>query len=113
MTTASNSATSPRIGDDILTASAGKRALAPRCQSIGDVLRLIAPRIRPELVDATGMADLLTVDGFDYDKVVEMVENSELGTLQKTTLKAGLEQARDNPELLQGLLDRVKEAMGL
>ena len=60
-----------------------------------------------------GMADLLTVDGFDYDKVVEMVDGSELGGIAKTTLKAGLDKAKDNPELLSGILDKVKAAMGM
>ena len=43
-----------------------------------------------------------------------MIDNSEaLSTIQKTTLKAGIEQAQNNPEVLQGLLDQLKSAMGL
>ncbi|NVO58352.1 hypothetical protein HW561_21430 [Rhodobacteraceae bacterium B1Z28] len=61
MTTPSNSAASSTIEDDVLDAPTAKRSLAPHCQSIGDVLRLIAPRIRPELVDTTGMTRLYHV----------------------------------------------------
>lgn len=61
MTAPSNSATSSSIANDVLTAPVAKRSLAPPCDSIGDVLRLVAPRIRPELVDATGMARLCHV----------------------------------------------------
>ena len=53
------------------------------------------------------------MDGFDFDRVIEAIDGSEMGTLQKTTLKTGLEQARDNPELLQGVLEQIKSAMGL
>ncbi|MEP1521651.1 MAG: translation initiation factor 3, partial [Ascidiaceihabitans sp.] len=76
-----------------------------------------------EAVDATteaateatsgGIADLLTTEGFDYDKVVEMVEGSEMGAFQKTALKTSLEKARDNPEVLETVLGKIKEAMGL
>ena len=60
------------------------------------------------------MADeLLTVDGFDLDKVTEMVENSDLGALQKVTLTKGLEAAKDNPEVLKTLLEKIREAMNL
>ena len=59
------------------------------------------------------LSDVLTVDGFDFDKAVEMIDGSDLGAVQKTTLKAGLEQARDNPELLSQLLDQIRDAMGL
>ncbi len=52
---------SSTIDDDVLAATAAKRPLAPHCQSIGDVLRLVAPRIRPELVDTTGMTRLYHV----------------------------------------------------
>ncbi len=61
MSASSDSATSSTIEDDVLDAPAAKRSFAPPCQSIGAVLRLIAPRIRPELVDATGLARLYHV----------------------------------------------------
>ena len=59
------------------------------------------------------MAELLTVDGFDYDKVTAMVEQSDLGAVQKKLLTSGLEKARDNPEALKLMLTQIREAMGL
>ena len=41
------------------------------------------------------------------------IDGSDIGTLEKTTLKAGLQQAQDNPELLQGLLEQIKTALGM
>lgn len=61
----------------------------------------------------SGLSDLLTVDGFDMGKVVEAVDASQLNAVQKTTFKAGLEKAKDNPELLKGILDQIKTALGL
>ena len=60
-----------------------------------------------------GMADLLSVDGFDLDKVSEMIDGSEIGAFQKTALKTALEKVKDNPEVLQTVLDKIKEAAGL
>ena len=60
-----------------------------------------------------GLAGLLTVEGFDLDKVVGALDASDLGEAQKTALKAGLEQARDNPAMLRGMLDQVRAALGL
>jgi hypothetical protein len=40
-----------------------------------------------------GMADLLSVDGFNLDKVSEMIDGSEIGAFQKTALKT----AKDDP----------------
>ena len=60
-----------------------------------------------------GMADLLSVDGFNLDKVSEMIDGSEIGAFQKTVLKTALEKAKDNPSVLQTVLDKIKEAAGL
>ena len=60
-----------------------------------------------------GMADLLSVGGFNLDKVSEMIDSSKIGAFQKTALKKALEKAKDNPEVLQTVLDKIKEAAGL
>jgi len=62
---------------------------------------------------AGDLTSLLTLDGFDMDKVVEAIDASDLSAVQKTTLTTGLQQAKDNPELLKGVLDQVKSALGL
>ena len=56
---------------------------------------------------------LLTVDGFDLDKVSEMIDGSDLGVLQKTTLTTGLKAAQDNPELLKVALEKIRQALKL
>ncbi|MEL6639848.1 MAG: hypothetical protein AAFP98_00815, partial [Pseudomonadota bacterium] len=61
----------------------------------------------------TSPADLLTVDGFDLDKVQDMIDGSELGALQKTGLTTALNSVKDNPDLLESVLTQIKEAMGL
>lgn len=62
---------------------------------------------------SSNLSELLTVDGFDYDKVIEAIDGSDLGAVQKTTLKTGLGQARDNPDMLKGILDQVRSALNL
>ena len=59
------------------------------------------------------MAEVLTVDGFNFDKVSEMIDGSELGSFQKTALKTTLDKAKDNPELLETVLTKIKEAIGM
>ena len=61
----------------------------------------------------TGMADLLTTDGFDADKVMEMITSSDLSAVQKTVLSGALNSVKDNPALLEATLRRIKEAMGM
>lgn len=53
------------------------------------------------------------MDGFNIDAVNEMIDGSSLGALEKTALKGAVDQVKDNPELLQGALDKVKQALGL
>ena len=60
------------------------------------------------------MAELLTVDGFKMDKVIELIDGSEkISATNKMLLKAGIEKAQDNPEMLKSALDAVKTAIGL
>ena len=42
-----------------------------------------------------------------------MIDGSDLGAIQKTALKAAIDQAKDNPELLGTALEKAKEALGL
>ena len=56
-------------------------------------------------------ADLLKPENFSLDKVLELVEGSDLGVMQKTLLKTAIEKAKDSPELLQAALEQVKAAL--
>ena len=65
-----------------------------------------------ESAGETGEA--LTVDGFDFDRVVEMIDGSEsIGSGEKMLLKTGLESARDNPEMLEDILNEIKQALDM
>ena len=59
------------------------------------------------------MTDYLTLDGFDFDKVAELIDASALDDVKKTLLRTTLEGAKDNPELLAGVLEQIKQALGL
>ena len=58
------------------------------------------------------LPEALTADGFDLDKVVELIDTSALDPLKKTMLISAVTQASENPELLQAALDQVKGALG-
>lgn len=60
-----------------------------------------------------GAPDVLTVEGFDLAKANEMIETSQLGSTEKMLLSASLEQAQQNPELLNLALQEVRSALGL
>ena len=65
-----------------------------------------------EAAAETGMADLLTADGFDADKVIEMISNSDLSAVQQTVLSGAVNAIKDDPALLEATLTRLKEALG-
>ena len=60
-----------------------------------------------EVAAETGMADLLTADGFDADKVIEMISNSDLSAVQQTVLSGAVNAIKDNPALLEATLTRL------
>lgn len=69
-----------------------------------------------ESVAATVMAGnpvLFTADGFDLDKVVDLISGSSLDEATKLALATAVTQAKDNPELLNAALGQVKSALGL
>ncbi|OIQ33629.1 MAG: hypothetical protein BM562_00995 [Alphaproteobacteria bacterium MedPE-SWcel] len=57
-------------------------------------------------------AAFLTPEGFNYDKVIEMIDGSALDPLKKTAVKSAITQARDNPELLKVALEQARSALG-
>ena len=58
------------------------------------------------------LGELLTVEGFDADAVLDAVATSDLGVLQKTGLSALVEEARNNPDLIESVISQVREALG-
>lgn len=55
----------------------------------------------------------LSAETFDYDRAVQVIDNSDISETQKTMLKSGLDQARNNPALLENLLQQARTALGL
>lgn len=60
---------------------------------------------------AEGAEEMLTLEGFDYETVLNVIERSDLGTVEKTTLSAALNNARDDPQLLGEVLSQVRTAL--
>jgi hypothetical protein len=65
-----------------------------------------------DMADATPQ-ELTTVEGFDLEKVQTMIDESNLPDMQKTLFNRGLAAASDNPEALQSILGRVRDALNL
>lgn len=55
--------------------------------------------------------DPLSIAGFDLTKVSEMIDGSSINDMTKLALKAGLQQAKDNPDQLKQILDQIKAAL--
>ena len=65
------------------------------------------------VAETTTVPDLLTTEGFDFDKVKGLIDGSDLDGLKKILLVGALDQAKNNPDLLKAALDQVKSALGL
>ena len=68
---------------------------------------------------STGIADLmamsgelLSLEGFDADKVTQLIEGSGMSDAQKATLTRAVDVAKDNPALLQPVLERIQSLIG-
>ncbi len=65
------------------------------------------------LLGAVDPASLLTVDGFDAEKVTAFIEASGLSDGVKSQLTTAVSAAGDNPEMVQTVIDQIKSVMGL
>jgi len=66
-----------------------------------------------ETIDGVKVPDVLTVDGFDYDSAVQMVDDSNLNAGIKLATKSALEKARDDPEVLEQVLTQLRNRLGM
>jgi hypothetical protein len=82
-------------------------------EAVTETVAEAATEAAVESVADASVADLLTTDGFDLDKVTDLISGSDLDTLKKTALTEGVKAAMNNPELLQAALDQVKSALGM
>ena len=72
-----------------------------------------ADRPEPDVSAAEDVPEALSVEGFEMDKVVEMIEESDLGPAEKSLLKKGVEEAASDPEALKAVLDKIRAALDL
>ncbi|MDE0984873.1 MAG: hypothetical protein OSA52_09500 [Yoonia sp.] len=93
------------------TAAAAEEAAATAAAEVA-AAEVAAEEAAATAAAETGMADLLTADGFDADKVIEMISNSDLSAVQQTVLSGAVNAIKDNPALLEATLTRLKEALG-
>jgi len=56
---------------------------------------------------------LMTAEGYDAEKVAGMIDASDMDDTMKTQLKQSLETAASDPALLQGVLEQVKQLLGM
>ena len=63
--------------------------------------------------DATVATGPLSVQNFDMQAAADMIDNSEIGDMQKTLLKATLKKAQDNPDLLKAAIEQARAALGM
>ncbi len=64
-------------------------------------------------VESAEAEELFTVDGFNLDRAVEMIEASDLDAIRRTVLIETLREAAGNPEQLETALTAAREALGL
>lgn len=91
--------------------AAAEEAAAAAAAAATAAAEVVAAAAAEEAAAETGMADLLTADGFDADKVIEMISNSDLSAVQQTVLSGAVNAIKDNPALLEATLTRLKEAL--
>jgi hypothetical protein len=63
------------------------------------------------MIDAEGAREVLSAEGFDFERAVAIIEASNVDDTQKATLIAGLDAARDEPEELAEILERTIESI--
>jgi len=65
----------------------------------------------PEEVTTTD--EVLTTDGFDFERVRAMIEGAPVSEEEKASLIAALERTQDSPALLEPVLEQVRALLGL
>lgn len=105
---AGEAATATEQAVEAATEEAGEAATAAQ-DAVEDTAEAVSDAVTPAEPDAS----VLSVDGFDLEKVTAMIDGSNLGDLQKSALKSTLKAAQDSPVMLKVALDEAKAALGL
>jgi hypothetical protein len=104
--TAGDAAESARDAADAAVQSAGDTA-----ESAAETAEGAVDSARQALTpDETG---LITPEGFDADRAIEMIDNSDLGPDAKAALKSSVEAARNTPEMVEGVVQQIRSELGL
>ena len=53
----------------------------------------------------------MTEEGFDYDQVIQAIDDSDLDDARKESLKSAVTAARDNPVALNAVLSEIRAAV--
>lgn len=113
------STTAEVLGTAVDTASVTARAALGDAKEAAETVVEAAGPIAPIPKDAeqTGtaltIAEALTVNGFDHDRVVAHINGSDLSALDKTSIKVALDRARNDPDDLRVVLDRLRDRLGV
>jgi hypothetical protein len=63
------------------------------------------------MIDVEDAREVMSAEGFDFERAVAIIEASNIDDTQKATLIAGLDAARDEPEELAEVLERTIESI--
>ncbi len=95
------------------TAQAGAAAATDAADTAGDTMDAgVATVIDAPDTDVPADAPL-TQEGFDADRIIEMINASDLDAMRKSVLRSAVEQARSNPALVDATITQVKTALGM
>ena len=86
-------------------------ALSKAAKVLGTAVDTASVTARAALGDAKEAAEALTFNGFDHDRVLAYINGSDLSALNKTSTKAALDGARNEPDQLRVVLDRLRDRL--
>jgi hypothetical protein len=110
---AANEAAAESAAAEAAAAAATEAAAAQAAAAEAEASAAAAAQAAAEEEVTPPTAELLTVEGFDLEKVTAMVQVSDLDAVQKTVLEQGLKAAQDSPDMLKAALASVRQALGM
>ncbi|WP_322893522.1 MULTISPECIES: hypothetical protein [unclassified Yoonia] len=94
-------------------AAAVEEAIEDAATATEDAIENTSDALEDTGADVAASADeLLTVDGFDANQVIALIQGSNLGEQEKTTLISAVTAAQNSPTLLQPVLERISQVLG-
>lgn len=90
------------VDPKVAAAAAGGDAVLAALAGAGDLVRTALAELDPKM---------LTVEGFDFDKLTGEIQGSALSDGRKAALVQALDSARHTPEALKAALDEIRTAV--